>query len=35
VSGMDVVRSIHKAPAEGETLTPPVPFTRATRVKVE
>ena len=24
VSGMDVVRAIHRAPAEGETLTPPV-----------
>jgi peptidyl-prolyl cis-trans isomerase A (cyclophilin A) len=35
VSGMDVVRAIHSAPAEGETLTPPVLLTRATRVKVE
>ena len=35
VSGMDVIREIHKAPAEGETLTPPVPLSRATRVKVQ
>jgi peptidyl-prolyl cis-trans isomerase A (cyclophilin A) len=35
VSGMDVVRAIHKAPAEGENLSPPVLLTRATRVKVE
>jgi len=35
VSGTDVVRAIHKAPAEGETLSPPVPLSRATRVKVE
>jgi peptidyl-prolyl cis-trans isomerase A (cyclophilin A) len=31
VSGMDVVRAIHQAPAEGETLTPPVTITRARR----
>jgi peptidyl-prolyl cis-trans isomerase A (cyclophilin A) len=31
VSGMDVVRAIHKAPAEGETLTPPVAITLALR----
>ena len=35
VSGMAVVQAIHKAPAEGETLTPPVPLTRAGRVRVE
>jgi len=35
VSGMDVVQAIHRAPAEGETLSPPVPLSRATRVKVE
>jgi peptidyl-prolyl cis-trans isomerase A (cyclophilin A) len=35
VSGMDVVRAIHKAPAEGENLTPPIAITRASRVKVE
>jgi peptidyl-prolyl cis-trans isomerase A (cyclophilin A) len=35
VSGMDVVRAIHKAPAEGEALTPPVLLTRATRIRVE
>jgi peptidyl-prolyl cis-trans isomerase A (cyclophilin A) len=32
VSGMDVVRAIHKAPAEGENLTPPISITRASRV---
>lgn len=32
VSGMDVVRAIHKAPAEEETLTPPIAITRASRV---
>jgi peptidyl-prolyl cis-trans isomerase A (cyclophilin A) len=32
VSGMDIVRAIHKAPAEGENLTPPIPITRASRV---
>ena len=32
VSGMDVVRGIHKAPAEGENLTPPITITRASRV---
>jgi peptidyl-prolyl cis-trans isomerase A (cyclophilin A) len=32
VSGMDVVRAIHKAPAEVETLTPPITITRASRV---
>jgi peptidyl-prolyl cis-trans isomerase A (cyclophilin A) len=31
VSGMDVVRTIHNAPAEGETLTPPVTIMRAAR----
>ena len=35
VAGMDVVRAIHKAPAEGERLTPPVVITRASRVRVE
>jgi peptidyl-prolyl cis-trans isomerase A (cyclophilin A) len=33
VSGMEVVRAIHKAPAEGENLTPPVKITRAFRVQ--
>jgi peptidyl-prolyl cis-trans isomerase A (cyclophilin A) len=32
VSGMDVVRAIHKAPAEGENLSPPVTITGASRV---
>ena len=32
VSGMDIVRAIHKAPAEGESLTPPITVTRASRV---
>ena len=32
VSGMDVVRAIHKAPAEGENLTPPVRIFAARRV---
>ena len=32
VSGMDVVRAIHKAPADGEALTPPVAIIRAARV---
>lgn len=32
VAGMDVVRAIHKAPAQGEVLTPPVGITRAARV---
>jgi peptidyl-prolyl cis-trans isomerase A (cyclophilin A) len=35
VSGMDVVRAIHRAPAEGESLTPPIVITRASRVKTE
>jgi peptidyl-prolyl cis-trans isomerase A (cyclophilin A) len=35
VAGMDVVRAIHKAPAEGETLSPPIVITRASRVKAE
>ena len=33
VSGMDVVRAIHKAPAEAETLTPPIAIVRAARVR--
>jgi peptidyl-prolyl cis-trans isomerase A (cyclophilin A) len=32
VAGMDVVRAIHKAPAEGERLSPPITITRASRV---
>jgi peptidyl-prolyl cis-trans isomerase A (cyclophilin A) len=32
VSGMDVVRTIHKAPAEGENLSPPVRIFSARRV---
>jgi len=35
VSGMEVVRAIHKAPAEGENLTPPITITSASRVKSE
>jgi len=35
VSGMDVVRAIHRAPADGENLTPAVTMTRASRVKSE
>jgi len=31
VAGMDIVRAIHRAPAEGETLTPPVRITTARR----
>ena len=33
VSGMDVVRAIHRSPAEGENLTPPVKIIRAFRVE--
>jgi len=32
VSGMDVVRAIHKAPAEGENLSPPIRILSARRV---
>jgi len=32
VKGADVVRKIHELPAEGQTLTPPVPIQRAVRV---
>jgi peptidyl-prolyl cis-trans isomerase A (cyclophilin A) len=32
VSGMDVVRKIHRAPAKGETLTPPIRILSITRV---
>ena len=35
VAGMDVVRAIHKAPAEGERLSPPIAITRASRLKAE
>ena len=35
VAGMDVVRAIHRAPAEGESLSPPIVITRASRVKAE
>jgi peptidyl-prolyl cis-trans isomerase A (cyclophilin A) len=31
VAGMDVVRAIHRAPADGETLTPPVRILKARR----
>jgi peptidyl-prolyl cis-trans isomerase A (cyclophilin A) len=31
VAGMDVVRAIHRAPAEGERLSPPIVITRASR----
>jgi peptidyl-prolyl cis-trans isomerase A (cyclophilin A) len=33
VSGMDVVRAIHTAPAQGETLTPAITISRASRVR--
>lgn len=32
VAGMEVVRAIHRAPAEGQVLTPPVAIRRAIRV---
>ena len=32
VKGMDVVRKIHAAPADGQTLKPPVRIQRALRV---
>ena len=32
VSGMDVVRRIHAAPADGQSLTPPVTIRKATAV---
>jgi peptidyl-prolyl cis-trans isomerase A (cyclophilin A) len=35
VAGRDVVRAIHKAPAGGERLSPPVVISRASRVKAE
>jgi len=35
VSGMDVVRAIHRAPADGENLTPAVTIARASRVRSE
>ena len=35
VAGMDVVRAMHRAPAEGENLSPPIVITRASRVKTE
>jgi peptidyl-prolyl cis-trans isomerase A (cyclophilin A) len=31
VRGMDVIRRIHAAPADGQTLAPPIPITRARR----
>jgi peptidyl-prolyl cis-trans isomerase A (cyclophilin A) len=33
VAGMDVVRAIHRAPAEGETLKPPVTILTARRIR--
>jgi peptidyl-prolyl cis-trans isomerase A (cyclophilin A) len=33
VSGLDVVRTIQRQPAEGQTLTPPVQITRIARVR--
>jgi peptidyl-prolyl cis-trans isomerase A (cyclophilin A) len=35
VFGMDVARAIHKAPAEGETLSPPVRLFRAMRLRAD
>ncbi len=35
VAGMDVVRAIHKAPSEGERLSPPIVISRVSRVKAE
>ena len=32
VAGMDVVRTIQRQPAEGQSLAPPIPITRARRV---
>jgi peptidyl-prolyl cis-trans isomerase A (cyclophilin A) len=32
VEGMDVVRRIHRAPARGQSLTPPVPIVDAVRL---
>jgi peptidyl-prolyl cis-trans isomerase A (cyclophilin A) len=32
VAGMDIVRTIQQQPAEGQTLTPPIPITRAQRI---
>lgn len=32
VAGMDIVRAIHRAPADGEALTPPVTIARCARV---
>jgi peptidyl-prolyl cis-trans isomerase A (cyclophilin A) len=32
VSGMDVVRRIHRAPAKGQALAPPVPILEAVRL---
>jgi peptidyl-prolyl cis-trans isomerase A (cyclophilin A) len=33
IEGMDVVRSIHRQPVEGQKLVPPVPITRVVRVR--
>jgi peptidyl-prolyl cis-trans isomerase A (cyclophilin A) len=33
VSGMDVVRKIHQAPAQGETLAPPVKILKVERLQ--
>jgi peptidyl-prolyl cis-trans isomerase A (cyclophilin A) len=33
VSGMDVVRKIHQAPAKGETLEPPVKILKVERLR--
>jgi peptidyl-prolyl cis-trans isomerase A (cyclophilin A) len=32
IAGMDVIRAIQRQPAEGQTLTPPVPIVRAQRI---
>jgi peptidyl-prolyl cis-trans isomerase A (cyclophilin A) len=35
VAGMDVVRAIHQAPADGQRFSPPIAVTRAFRVKAD
>jgi peptidyl-prolyl cis-trans isomerase A (cyclophilin A) len=32
-SGMDIVRAIQRAPADGQRLTPPIPITRIVRIR--
>ena len=33
VAGLDVVRKIQQQPVQGQNLTPPVPITRASRIR--